>query len=546
MANADDEEHSKRSMPTHPCVGTVVWARIEPWPFWPALTVDRKWAESQLSQNVIDELPIASHRNCAVKFFNYQEYLDVVETVHIREFCKHISLLHKAGNHKLDVKRAVEEAIRWLVHSGKATKMQSILMKDQEFRRAIKTCGLRFRTQSAEETNIDLIKSSDKTDATEDSIGHENDSDYVPSFDKRSRRTIETAPTIRLPNASKKPALSPVNSSKVVDFGDNNESSSKSSSVSPKNNELKSGSKESEEKNVQKTTLSDILNVRTGPSESLLFDDGDPLPDADRAPLADYNHKSGVHATGNQNPASRLPVPVPRRFKNRVTELDKEKKKLTKIYTNKKRSATQNGPIMSEDAHQDVRSEQNLEMSRKRRKQELPKKLVSSTDYRKTKDGIGDKKLFSLKKLSDERIRRMREDALENEGLGKSCLKTQTNDRSKETIEDAFWRSTSRRLKPPIRLGGFRDEESCVMSEGKGEVNTIVVANRELKHKAKKLSAAIKLLTSDMKTLEVEKRKQKAKQLELEAKEDAIQSRLNILNRRVAEVLTQIVATELI
>lgn len=127
---------------------TVVWARIEPWPNWPALVVSRKWAEQQISPELRDQLPEESTRNCTVMFFNYGNFIDVVDTVNVHEFCEHVYLLGLAGTFENNVKSAAQEAIWWLLGSGKTTRAQQIAVADFDFRQIILEAGLRFETKS--------------------------------------------------------------------------------------------------------------------------------------------------------------------------------------------------------------------------------------------------------------------------------------------------------------------------------------------------------------------------------------------------------------
>lgn len=150
--NPDQENWLAPSLPQLN-VNTVVWARIDPWPHWPALVVSRGWAEQQISIELRAELPEDTEDNCTVMFFNYGNFIDVVDTIHIREFCEHVYLLQQAGMYENNVRSAAQEAIWWLLGSGKTTRAQRNALMNSEFRRILGDAGVRFEIRSPDKNS---------------------------------------------------------------------------------------------------------------------------------------------------------------------------------------------------------------------------------------------------------------------------------------------------------------------------------------------------------------------------------------------------------
>ncbi len=95
-----------------------------------------------MAAQLVHKLPPPSNTNCVVMFFNYDGYIDVVETTYIREFCSSISLVHQAGSYKDVVHRGAQEAIWWLLESGNGVRSQLEAVRERSFRRTLSSYGL--------------------------------------------------------------------------------------------------------------------------------------------------------------------------------------------------------------------------------------------------------------------------------------------------------------------------------------------------------------------------------------------------------------------
>ncbi len=208
-----NEKKTDPPAPRPPYIGTVVWAQIGEWPFWPSVTVTREWAESQVAEELVRKLPAPSRTNCVVMFFNYDDYIDVVETTNIREFCSSISLVRQAGSYKDAVRRAAQEAIWWLLEDGNGTRTQFQSIRDRRFRRTLSSYGLELvpkavymklmkKKPKPEKKSVFISDDDEEERKEEDPVYHqedveeEEDEEEMPIVRKRPQR--KARPTKKL------------------------------------------------------------------------------------------------------------------------------------------------------------------------------------------------------------------------------------------------------------------------------------------------------------------------------------------------------------
>lgn len=118
MKAREDEGFEPPRYSVAPKVGTVVWVKMEGWPWWPAKVVDREKALEQIAESVADEFPPANESNAMVRFFNYRDPYEVVETKQLVEFVENIFLLRKCQDCPGEVLLAAEKALEWIDQKG--------------------------------------------------------------------------------------------------------------------------------------------------------------------------------------------------------------------------------------------------------------------------------------------------------------------------------------------------------------------------------------------------------------------------------------------
>ncbi len=355
-----------------PRLNTVVWVRIEPWPYWPALTVSREWAESQLAEELLYELPDATARNCAVKFFNYGDFIDVVDNAFVRDFCEHIGLLNHAGDHEKEIHDAAQEAIWWLLGSPEAPKKQLMALNDPKLRHMISEAGLKIEARPSPETNkkngasnsknypgIDLGKYKDLVEhkqvsklSRSMSSSKVNLSNTVKSMvddkkDRISKRPHRNAkPTKKLMDSSsgsdQNPANSPVHkvsnasistrsadkicpksvNRRVDEANGQRKAEKKVDEQSITRNQRKMSEKKSSSTKMETRKIGAETNYKKIQiSEDGHRDDNEPRQVSESSLQANGVKWKTLFRPDNSISVSRLPTPVPRRFKNRALQL---------------------------------------------------------------------------------------------------------------------------------------------------------------------------------------------------------------------------------
>lgn len=77
-------------------VGTVVWAKMDEWPPWPALIVSRRHIEENVTEEMLKSFPRSTPTNACVKFFNWSEdeCLDVLENSDLEPFADNMTYIN--------------------------------------------------------------------------------------------------------------------------------------------------------------------------------------------------------------------------------------------------------------------------------------------------------------------------------------------------------------------------------------------------------------------------------------------------------------------
>lgn len=90
---------------------------IDGWPWWPARVVDRKDALAKIAVTLIDDMPPPRKSNAMVEFFNWDEYVEVVDKWHMAEFTENIHLI-KAEGITPGALQAAFDAHDWIMSDG--------------------------------------------------------------------------------------------------------------------------------------------------------------------------------------------------------------------------------------------------------------------------------------------------------------------------------------------------------------------------------------------------------------------------------------------
>lgn len=101
----------------HP-VGLVVWVRLDGFPWWPAVIVDRKEHEKNITTEAQKKLPVEANNNRTVELFNYSQRVAVLQLKRLVEYSSHINKVSGADAHRNSVHHACYEAHAYIASKG--------------------------------------------------------------------------------------------------------------------------------------------------------------------------------------------------------------------------------------------------------------------------------------------------------------------------------------------------------------------------------------------------------------------------------------------
>ncbi len=105
-------------------VGNVVWVRLDGYPWWPAIVVNRKEREPGVELEEGEKLAPESQSNRMVEFFNDEGRVAVIQVNDICEYTTNMKLVRQSGKPRKDVIKACREANHHIETKG--TRAQTI------------------------------------------------------------------------------------------------------------------------------------------------------------------------------------------------------------------------------------------------------------------------------------------------------------------------------------------------------------------------------------------------------------------------------------
>lgn len=205
LASPGQRLHPNKIQATYtknPAVGTAVWTRVDEWPWWPAVVVNREEAEAQVAEDLVSKFPKATSANVMVGFGNWENIVDVVKISRIAEFTRNIGLMRNGDNYAEDVINAANEARKWIIDEGNETQERVVLV-DYAFKKI--WCDYKDGLPRAEDELIeqgsegDAYSFASESSANPDSnSGSGSESEYIPEV--AIRMSNPTSKQLELPN----------------------------------------------------------------------------------------------------------------------------------------------------------------------------------------------------------------------------------------------------------------------------------------------------------------------------------------------------------
>ncbi len=132
--------------------GITVWARLEGWPWWPGVILEREWCKEWITaQNGIAGESPGDKR---VNFFNDSDHIYAMKPEDLLEYTSNMSKVHDAGSYKQAVLEACKCANEWILSNG--TSFQKHKINDPDFKDISKQRGEHPEGDEREEANPSL------------------------------------------------------------------------------------------------------------------------------------------------------------------------------------------------------------------------------------------------------------------------------------------------------------------------------------------------------------------------------------------------------